>query len=465
MPHETSYHGWRIPDINADSGQWASILNSFFDGELETDVALRGAKTDRPATAPDNAVYHALDTGELFVYDTRSDSWSTALHAGGIVDGQAVQSGLDGSVVAVAPGLGVVDAIDPATTNTPVQDAVDAIDATGNGRLNQHSGGGVLLPPTTITRNGPAVTGLGSKTVRGWGASSVVNVNQNGDSFIQCSGRPENGMRVYLTDFVIDGGLSAGRGPDGRTNGSAIEATNSNLSAGRGFNIGRLLFTRWYGNDPVINFRAAQPYSCNWQWMRAEDYAGSFIHSSAGWFDMTLGNVFAYCRPGAEDHPVVDIPKLGGPSHIQSINVGGNVRRGLYVDKTDNGHTYLSVGHINLEPGQGSGGALNPSVANAPVEIYGHTGFRLGGLTIDEKLTSDYAVEIGGSIRHSGAGGGNGPGNNVIGMIEDRGSTVNTIFVRDAHDTPSWYWGAGSDIDYNGNSQNAVIPLADITTV
>ena len=78
MTQTTDYHGWEIPTEGGDTDQWDSILNDLLDGPLEASVALRGPITDRPTTAPADALFHATDRDEFYRYDADVGGWVTA---------------------------------------------------------------------------------------------------------------------------------------------------------------------------------------------------------------------------------------------------------------------------------------------------------------------------------------------------------------------------------------------------
>lgn len=85
------------------------------------------------------------------------------------VSSAQVQARLDGSLVPVAPGLGVKDAIEPSNTTTPVQDALDAVANAG--------GGQVYLPPTRIQEAGTIIrhVGVGLHGIFPWSEVEVTD--------------------------------------------------------------------------------------------------------------------------------------------------------------------------------------------------------------------------------------------------------------------------------------------------
>lgn len=366
----------------------------------------------------------------------------------GVVDDKAIQSSLDGRVVAVAPGLGVVDAIDPAATGTPVQEAVDAVNAVGDVRYSRTAGAGsVLFPPGEITE-GSRVEEWGAIKFLGHGmfSSGIRFTNSSGHGFFAGSTNADRADGAYLDGFEIHGGPLADR-----TAGSAIYFSSQESSYNVG--IGRIAVGGW-GPDPAIYADGHGPYSSTWRTI----FAGSekidgplirFRNSLA--LGMEIGNI--YCGMSDPDTYAVEIDNCEFGGRIGAINCGGSTGRVLRVDEaggTAGRSAGLQVGWVNSEP--------NPSLSTDHAVYLADTGnTSINHVTTVADLTVDNVVELGASQNSS-----RGPANKRIGTIFPKGDVNNApIAVTAAPESPSWYWGPPGDIDYGGFSAAGVIPLAD----
>lgn len=126
-----------------------------------------------------------------------------------------LRSAWEGLVVPVAPGLTGDDVVDPAGTDTPVADALAAIDSSGD----RPGFGTVLLPPTEIQEGAPIVPSQFIDIV-GWGShtSEIKFTDHSRDGF------RINGIREgkFVT---LDGFTLSGDDMDARTGGSALHFT------------------------------------------------------------------------------------------------------------------------------------------------------------------------------------------------------------------------------------------------
>jgi len=86
-------------------------------------------------------------------------------------------------VVPVAPGLGADDAINPETTTTPVQDAIDAVDAAASAVFDGTRPGKVILPARNIQE---------ASTLNSLGGKAIVGVSPYAS-------------RVFIQDMTADG--------------------------------------------------------------------------------------------------------------------------------------------------------------------------------------------------------------------------------------------------------------------
>lgn len=435
------------------------------DPTVEDDDAAVSLVSNATGTAPANpsieiATVDTTQTGtqavDLLNRDTAAALEGSSVNLGGLsLFGNALQSSLDGYVVAVAPGVGLNEAYHEEDTTTPVRDAVSAVEDVGVAVSANYGAGEVLLPPG-ITETPGGIAALGGKAIRGHGIqSSVIDVTDPTTSGFALGGEGSNRQHTYLDGFAITGGDRAAR-----TAGSAIsaeETSSDTLTAqqtGNGFNIGQLLFRRWGGPDPVINGHGS--FSNQWEHLRALRYDGALFRG--GGFDTNFG--FVNANHSSFDTPVIDIDGNGGPVYLPSLNIGGNVGRGLRLDKSFSRHAAFHGGHINIEPDADGGGTLTS--APAPIELLGASPASIASVSQDDRLTSNYTVALAGSEEYVGQFN-DGAGRNEIGPITYADAVeFNKIGVTGDVEAPSWYWGGRSDIDYGGKNWSAVVPINDL---
>lgn len=363
----------------------------------------------------------------------------------------AVQTSLDGFVVPVGKGLSAADAIDPSTTSTPIQDAINLVDATGVAADDKINGaGGVLLPPGEVDTPGE-IYGLGGKRLIGWGRqSSIIRVTDSAANGFALDYAANRHM-TYLDGFAISGGDRSARTAGSAINFGATTAdADTSGEASVGGNIGQLYFFNWGGPDPVISSLGV--FSNHWGYLRGERYDGSFIRM--GGFDHIIERI--NLNHGSFDTPAID---LDGPGayRIGSVNIGGNVGRALRLDKVNSRHAYFDLDYLNIEPDKAHGGTLTS--APAPVELLGASPARIGNVSQDDRLTSDHIIYLAGSINHAGPAN-DGPGRNRIGVINyTDASTGRPILVGAAPEAHSHYWGVEGHIDYGGYSTSSVVTI------
>ena len=141
-----------------------------------------------------------------------------------------------GRVVPLGGNAGLESTVDPAATETPVQDAIDAI---GRGRE-----GTVLLPPGDIEETGPIVGGRG-KRIAGWGmtGTEVRITDPEADGIAQDPDLTDDWRYATVIDLRLDGG-----GPP-RTGGSAVHFQEDAVPA---FTLQRVDLPEWAGPDPIV---------------------------------------------------------------------------------------------------------------------------------------------------------------------------------------------------------------------
>ena len=354
----------------------------------------------------------------------------------GTVDGAAIQSSLDGRVVAVAPGVGVLDAIDPTATATPIQDAIDIIEATGVAlEPNVNAAGSVLLPPGVVETPG-MIALLGGKRLLGHGRqSSVVRVTDSSNHGFALGGA-QSSYQCYLDGFAIDGGDRAARTAGSAIDWSAVPTGVTSSGSAVGSNIGQLEMISWGGSDPVMY--GTGRFSSHIEYIRGDDYDGTFLLSENEIFDNSIQHL--NCQHSDPDSWVVDI-QGGTNGQLFAFNAGGNVGKLLRANMNDVPMSWLGGGFWNAEPNQ----AYSPTIAGGVVELQGVTPTRINHVSVHSRVSADYGV----GLSH-GAFKDRNPGRKRLESVLVGGSFP-AVALNSPPESPSHYGGPSSDINYNGH--------------
>lgn len=365
------------------------------------------------------------------------------------VAGGAPHMGVEDHIIAVAPGDGY-EAI-PTSNDTPVQDAIDAIDRISNvtdtDRYKWADGAGtVILPPELVTE-AATITNAANKTIVGAGTMASRLRFPDGVDGFDVAGL-SNSNHLHLTDFAIEGGAAM----SDRTSGSAIIA-DSDRTTSRAFTIGRLLFRHWGGTDPVILLQQSDPFSCRWSFIRGMECAGSLIDARS-LFDVNIGTIST--NTTTPDIPVIDIGYVGSV-RIGSLNIGGPVGKALIADSAYSQFANFELGALNAEPGVDQGTSPPFTVA-----LRGASQGIVGSITTGNRTTPTNIVRIEGSQRFSSSNNDKGSAKRIGSLRTTGNSTGAPITVIDGAYTANWYWGPESDIERNDAARKALIPMADM---
>ena len=112
MTETTSNHGWTIPTVGGDTDQWGTILNDFFDGELDRQVTLEDTISNRPSASSTTVkFFHATD--EDIIYYNNDSSWNAIAGLGNDVESFATSGG--SGTAPVSQGDGTLSMTDIAT--------------------------------------------------------------------------------------------------------------------------------------------------------------------------------------------------------------------------------------------------------------------------------------------------------------------------------------------------------------
>lgn len=367
----------------------------------------------------------------------------------GAVSGNILQTSLDDHLVPVAAGVGVGDAIDPSETNTPVQDAIDAVNAANTRNpINEKAGGAVLLPAGVVESPGN-LRGLGAIQLLGWGTnSSAILVTDTSADGIYANSHAD------ATHCYLDGFMLAHKKPGQQTAGSAIHFTD--IGSINQFNIGALQIAGWKGPDPVIHYDGGGAFSSKWDYIRGDNTVGTpFLKVENNPFrDVDIGQLFL--SPTDTD-PIIDIQSHWNVAgHIETLNAGGHAGKAMIVDAVGMPNSALTVGNVHCEPFAG----VSPDISGGVVELRGGAKVSINHIGLSGGLTADHAVSLTRSPIHN-----TGPGRKRIGGVQDDNNTRGKpVALVDTPSDTSWYWGPASHITYNGHDQRGILPLEGLAT-
>ena len=418
----TDNHQYETPA--AGSLNWDGPLNRNFE-RIDTDAEIRDTDASRSNyVAKEGAKFLATDTGNVYLGD--GGSWS---QLGTIGSGSGGSGGSDttslllsGYVVALGKNNTSPRSVDPAETDTPIQDALDIANAAG--------GGEVRLPAGVIEETGPIrpyeetqILGLGVEISK----ISITDRNADGILFDRESGV----SRVRLDGFALNG--PAGTGPTG----VAVHHTNKDT---QDLFVGRLLFWGW--NNSVYRVdEGVGPFQCRHDQLTiyecdAGDQDGLFEFRSwygpANWF----GTIAAYPSANVSGRNTTVFFSRGGTQTVDYLTMGGSA--GIAIDQTWD--SLIEFGNVHWEP------TSNPTNPPAIIRLRGH-----GTAVIDtvKHVTgvADYVYELGYDTYN-----GRGPGRKILGPYIELGAaadiTDNVVNLASPVDPaePSLYQGSPDDV-------------------
>ncbi|PAU85572.1 hypothetical protein CK500_02580 [Halorubrum salipaludis] len=410
---------------------WDEPLNRNFE-RIDTDVEIRDTDASRSNyAAKAGAKFLATDTGNVYLGDGGSWSQLGTIGSGGS-SGDGSGDGvfsllLAGNVVAIGKNNTSPRAVDPAGTDTPIQDALDIVAAAG--------GGEVRLPTGVVEETGPIrpyeetqILGLGVEI------SKVAITDRDADGIL--FDRDSGVSRVRLDGFALNG--PAGTGPTG----VAIHHTNRDT---QDLFVGRLLFWGW--NNSVYRVdEGVGPFQCRHEQITiyecdAGDQDGLFEFRSwygpANWF----GTIAAYPSATVTGNNTTVFFSRGGTQTVDYLTMGGSA--GIAIDQTWD--SVVEFGNVHWEP------TTNPTNPPAIVRLRGH-----GTAVIDSVKhvtgVADYVYELGYDDYN-----GRGPGRKLLGPYIELGAAadiaenvVNLSYPVDPAE-PSLYQGSPDDVSVTHN--------------
>lgn len=181
---------------------------------------------------------------------------------------ESVQKSANGMVVPVFAGASSDAAIDPSTTETPIQDAIDTIESGSESRL---PAGAVLLPPGQITEAGPLLR-TRFKRFLGWGtvATVVQFTDPTAPGIAQDPEVRRDAQRTYWDGIRFLGGGGDLRPGDRTAPWLHLEDHfGDEPNSIGGFNVGRLRLDFW--GDPVVHFDGSFIFESHWEWLELKN--------------------------------------------------------------------------------------------------------------------------------------------------------------------------------------------------
>lgn len=339
----TENHGFNEPDKGTTD--WHILLNENFKS-LDTAIEIRDSNDERDHYTPkEGAKFLAIDTHEVYLGD--GASWNrigTHFDSSADSEGGSHGSGLhqllaEGYVVPVFNGSQIEEsAIDPETTETPVQDAID--------QCGEAEGGDVYLPPIQIDSPGDIVLHDAIGLYGTWGATKIkFDSGAQGLVFDAERSAYQYGASGYISDVRIDGIHFEGPWIQDTDSGPAV------YDAGRWRNrIGRVAFTNWYGtlwHEDGLSFANSHDYI----YIEYCDGAGDALFLKTDWGAPNYFNTIeAYPRgeTSGVDSPIFETEGGGLAYIIQFLNLGA------HLDHVFDGFAMgFTVNHCNYEPDAG----------------------------------------------------------------------------------------------------------------
>lgn len=367
----------------------------------------------------------------------------------------SIQARFDGLVTPIAAGAGIMDAVDPATTTTPIQDAINLIDSLASGSADP-AGGIVLVPGGITEEEGPInaeltnkshikLEGLAPATDRYPDPPSVIKIT-NDDS----ASAIDFGYNSVTYGWEIENIQFRGTGNSSGTETPAIKGSFANCRMDKVYvtewigewlkNDGGSMFQNWFGTIGAERIDAG------------DTNRGALIDIETGGPNNVIEQILSYptsAKSGANSN-IVEL--RGGHLEIGSINAGQSTGQVVF---NGFGPCRLKVGSVNWEPStiNSTIGSLFWDKSDQKWEIEGPITVNGAGTTID--LNQVYTV-----VDESKA--------NYAQPDFINGATVNNTPLNMATDLTGdnyiKYGGPISDVTgYSSVLTNPVVCLADIS--
>jgi len=369
--------------------------------------------------------YDGLEVSDFIDAPTGDISSQSLTTEQAAINGTAPQIALDGYVVPVAPGLSANDAVDPSTTTTPVQDAIDLI-----GRSNP---GAVLFPPTRVDEDAP-ILGTKLKAFLGWrrGPSGINFTDLSASGVRQDPNLSRDIGKSYWSNLLFYGVDQANR-----TGGAAFEWNlTANTQRSRGVNFHQCNFNTWGGPDPVIKMDPGGAFEFHWDYLDIANFDGTAIDFNNGGVGMSIGSMVITSHP-SNSAPCIKVD-VGGEMQFDHISMMEHA--GVGVDITSRKAQFL-ISQFHFENSSGTDITNIPAVVRVTEPANGGI-WKIRMVESGEVLNVDSIVDLNGQSIGC-----------IIGALKPSGGvTVNDskVTVRSEPIGPSWYFGPASDITKDG---------------
>jgi hypothetical protein len=333
--------------------------------------------------------------------------------------------------------------IDPETSSTPVQDAIDHADSVG---------GAVQLPPGRIEEEGPIhlrdgvnVYGYGIGWAGHDGIETTIAITNTGVDGMTDAEAKGTGYRA-LTGTTLDGFVLEGPGGDADT-GVGFHVTQGGGLLNCTFGA---LAVREFGNSSVRFAGDAFIFQVTWDLLLSQNNDPGTADAVADLDFQRVGNGLEFthiaCYP-TNEHSGADLDTFrigipGGTTYylrIGSLNVGGTPQR---LGRISNAG--CRIGFINFEPTVGSPPGLNEILelsGPSPVTSY------VDHLKVGGEAEPEHAI----SLTH-------GAGKYVIGPIMNYGGRAEKLLeVADQPNDRVWFFGDSEQVTNTADSSTGFV--------
>lgn len=333
-----------------------------------------------------------------------------------------------GKVIAISNGE-VVASIDPSTTSAPLQDAIDAVNTSGDGQ-------GAVIVPDGIETAGD-LNGFSQMSIIGRAPKTTVTLTDTTVPLIDAATKADS-RDCYWDRLRLTGpGPTAGTQP-------AI-SFGANVAQ---FNIGSLWLNDWdVGASGIIDCSAGHAFGSRWGYIRCSNSDGRVLDIESGGSILEIGGISAYNNTAQDVVRNVNGQKL----KIGWLNCGGSIGAAAHLD--GEAIDQFSIGSINYEP-TGSVGSTIVNCKEEATTFLGpiHANDAGGAFTIDQIVDLLFQNR-----------------DNVIAPIRaDPNVTLNNNVINVSKDPAgeSWYFGPSGDISvsHGGTQEGEVRSLATAGT-
>jgi hypothetical protein len=333
MGSDTTNHAFYKPN-DGETG-WGDDRRGDLD-DLDVKLELRDTLANRPASPPADTWFIETDEsagvpGREWRYDGGTSSW--------VAQPLDIHKARKAGLVAFVSG-DAIDTVDPSGTSTPVQDAMDAVDA-------DSTEGSVWLPYGTVTEGAP----LTPRTAVNLYGAGISSVNGSTLAFTSSGSASDHGFAMTGGDqgdlAEYDGFLIKGPGDD-TTTGNAIytEVNAGNIS---------------WGRVHVLNWAAAAIKGTSGSGTTAWSFeklllsnidagnANAIIDLDSWGPALQMSQLYltqATATSSSLDSILLRV-NTGTDVSIQQLNLGGTIKK-VVQQLDDEGNVHL--GQINFEP-------------------------------------------------------------------------------------------------------------------